>query len=79
MRTKSRIFTITLFIRFGFLLSKLVKSKPEAIKETDKRLRFTNLRSHAAKSDFSDTLGTLSEIVLKKRKEGEICLKYQTT
>jgi len=43
MRTKSRIFTIMLFIRFGFLLSKLVKSKPEAIKkrvkETDKSLQ----------------------------------------
>ncbi|MDK2907297.1 MAG: hypothetical protein PWQ66_1258 [Petrotoga sp.] len=34
-----------------------------------------NLRSHAAKLDFSDTLRTLSEIVLKKKKGRENMLK----
>lgn len=39
MRAKNCIFTITLSIRFGCLLLKLIKSKLEAVRETDKNLR----------------------------------------
>ncbi len=44
MRTKSCIFTVTLSIRFGSLLSKPVKSKLEAVKKHVKEERGIFLR-----------------------------------